>query len=292
MSPRIAWITFPHPKPPFLVFADLHLHTRHSDGTFTPTELAGRAQEQGLSTIALTDHDTLEGCNEMADACRSRSIELVPGAELTSELDGHELHILGYWLDASYVPLADAMARAQRVRIDRIAEMVACLNRRGVALRVESVFAIANCRSPGRPHVARALVQGGFCRDFDEAFEKYLKKGRPAWVPKAKMDARTGIQLIHGAGGVAVLAHPGLYRMDSLIPLVAAEGLDGLECWHSKHSAEASEHFLKIAQKLDLAPTGGSDCHGFAKDEPLIGRVKLPYARVEALRARRPIPPS
>ncbi|MSU34347.1 MAG: PHP domain-containing protein [Pedosphaera sp.] len=271
------------------MFADLHLHTRYSDGTFTPEELASRAQQQGLSAVALTDHDTFEGCDEMAEACRRRSMEFIPGAELTSELEGHELHILGYWMSAGYKPLTEALARAQRVRVDRISEMVARLNRRGVALRVESVFEVANCRSPGRPHVARALVLNGFCRDFDEAFEKYLKKGRPAWVPKAKMDARTGIQLIHGAGGVAVLAHPGLYRVDALIPRIAAEGLDGLECWHSKHSAEASEYFLQMADHLNLAPTGGSDCHGFAKNEPLIGRVKLPYARVETLRARRPI---
>lgn len=271
------------------MFADLHLHTRYSDGTFTPEELARRAQEQGLSAVALTDHDTFEGCDEMAESCRIRSMKFIPGAELTTELEGHELHILGYWLNASDGPLMEALARARRVRVDRIAEMVARLNRRGVALRVESVFEIAKCQSPGRPHVARALVANGFCRNFDEAFQKYLKKGRPAWVPKAKMEARRGIQLIHGAGGVAVLAHPGLYRVDALIPRVAAEGLDGLECWHSKHSAEASEHFLQIAQQLNLAPTGGSDCHGFAKSEPLIGRVKLPYARVEALRARRPI---
>ena len=166
--------------------------------------------------------------------------------------------------------------------------MVERLNQRGIPLVADAVFALANCQSPGRPHVARAMVAQGFCRDYDEAFERFLKKGRPAWVPKARMDVKATIEIIHAAGGVAVLAHPGLYRADFIIPELAAAGLDGLECWHTKHFGGASAAYERMATQLGLIATGGSDCHGMSKGEPLIGRIRLPYAQVVALKARRP----
>ena len=148
------------------------------------------------------------------------------------------------------------------------------------------MFALANCRSPGRPHVARALVQAGLCRSLDEAFERFLKKNRPAWVPKFKMGASEAIDLIHQAGGVAVLAHPGLNRTDDVIPDLVEAGLDGIECFHTKHSTATAEHYLEVADQYHLLVTGGSDCHGLSKGKPLIGTVKVPYPQVEKLRAR------
>lgn len=273
------------------MFADLHTHTHFSDGTFSPEELAERAQGAGLSAVALTDHDTVEGCERMAAACAKHELEFIPGSELTAELQGHELHILGYWLDAGSPLLQSRLAGFQAVRTNRIHDMVHRLNLRGIPLTAESVFALANCSSPGRPHLARALVQGGHCKDFDDAFERFLKKGRAAWVPKAKMEAATAIELIHAVGGVAVLAHPGLYHADKLIPEAAAAGLDGLECWHTKHNTETSARYVQLAADLGLVATGGSDCHGLSKGQPLIGGVKLPYAHVEQLQARRPAAP-
>lgn len=270
------------------MFADLHLHTHFSDGTFSPEELAARAVAAGLSTIALTDHDSVEGCGRMAAACAAHGLEFVPGAELTAELGGREIHILGYWLDTASPVLESRLAGFQAVRTSRIHDMVHKLNQRGVAVTAESVFALANCRSPGRPHLARALVQGGFCQNFDEAFERFLKKGRAAWAPKAKMEAAGAIALIHAVGGVAVLAHPGLYHADKLIPDAVAAGLDGIECWHSKHSEETSAHYERLTAEYGLVATGGSDCHGMSKGQPLIGRVKVPVAQVEQLRLRRP----
>src|SRR5437899_11780036 len=125
--------------------------------------------------------------------------------------------------------------------------MVSRLNSVSVPLSAEEVFALANCRSPGRPHVARALVKAGFCSSLDEAFERFLKKNRPAWVPKFKMSAAQAIDLVHDAGGVAVLAHPGLNRIDDVIPAMVEAGLDGIECFHSKHSTATAEHYLRIA---------------------------------------------
>ena len=273
------------------MFADLHLHTYFSDGTYSPEELAGHARSHGLSAVALTDHDTVEGCDRMAVACQQNGLEFIPGSEFTAEILGQEIHILGYWLDTQSPLLLSRLSGFQAVRTNRIRDMVHRLNLRGIPITAESVLELANCHSPGRPHIARALVQGGYCKDFDEAFERFLKKGRPAWVPKTKMDATVAIELIHGVGGVAVLAHPGLYHADKLIPDIVAAGLDGIECWHSRHNAEASAHYERMTAGFGLVATGGSDCHGMNKGEPLIGRIKLPYAQVELLRQRRPVMP-
>jgi predicted metal-dependent phosphoesterase TrpH len=267
-------------------FADLHLHTHFSDGTFSPEELTGHAQRLGFAALALTDHDSVEGCERMTAACQAAGIEFIPGAELTAEYNDIELHILGYFLDTQNQKLLRELARFQSVRQDRIREMVARLNQLDVPLEVEAVFALANCRSPGRPHVARAMVKAGLARNLDEAFERYLKKNRPAWVPKAKMSALEGVELIHQAGGLAVMAHPGLNRTDEIIPALVDAGLDGIECFHTKHSATLSGRYLELAGRFNLLVTGGSDCHGFSKGKPLIGNVKLPYEHVEKLKAK------
>ena len=280
-------------------YADLHLHTHFSDGTFSPEELAGYGQRFGFTALALTDHDSVEGCARMAEVCGKSGIEFISGTELTAEHGGTELHLLGYFVDTQNEKLLGDIARFQAVRQDRIREMVSRLNELDVPLEVEMVFALANCKSPGRPHVARALVKAGLCKSLDEAFERFLKKNRPAWVPKAKMSALEGVELIHQAGGLAVMAHPGLNRTDEVIPVLVEAGLDGIECFHTKHSTATSAHYLEMADEFHLLVTGGSDCHGFSKGKPLIGTVKLPYehveklkAKVESRKARTEIPPS
>ena len=266
------------------MFADLHLHTNFSDGTYSPEELVAQAKRFGFSAIALTDHDTVEGCARTEQACREAGIEFIPGSELTAEHDDNELHILGYFLDTQNPRLLAELAQFQTVRQNRIREMVAKLNQLKVPLDADKVFALANCRSPGRPHVARALVQGGFCSSSDEAFERFLKKNRPAWVGKFKISAADAIELIHHAGGVAVFAHPGLNRADEVIPDLVEAGLDGIECFHTKHSPTTANHYVSIAKRFNLLITGGSDCHGLTKGKPLIGTMKLPYEYVEQLK--------
>jgi 3',5'-nucleoside bisphosphate phosphatase len=267
-------------------FADLHLHTNFSDGTFTPEELVLQAQKHGLACIALTDHDTVEGCAATAKACATAGLEFIPGTELTAEHNDTELHLLGYFLDTQNNKLLTEIAKFQTVRQNRIHEMVARINGLGVPLEAGSVFALANCKSPGRPHVARAMVKAGLVKNLDEAFERFLKKGRPAWVPKSKISALEAIELIHQAGGLAVMAHPGLNRTDEIIPALVEAGMDGIECFHTKHSTQMSERYLEIADKFPLLVTGGSDCHGFSKNKPLIGTVKLPYEHVEKMKAK------
>ena len=244
------------------MFADLHLHTAFSDGTYSPEELAGHARHQRLAAIAVTDHDTAEGCVRAAAACVQNGLEFIPGIELTAELEDHELHILGYGFEAAHPEFQRELATFQNVRQQRIREMVTRLNDRGVPLRADAVFALANCRSPGRPHVARALVQAGVCSSLDEAFERFLKKHRPAWVPKFNMSALRAIELLHAAGGLAVMAHPGLNRIDPLIPALVDAGLDGLECHYRNHTEQDTSRFLALARKYGLLVTGGSDFHG------------------------------
>ncbi len=258
------------------MFADLHLHTNFSDGTYSPEELAAHGKRHELAAMALTDHDTVEGCERMAAACAELEIEFIPGTELTAEVNETELHLLGFFLDTKNPKLLQETKKFQAVRQNRIREMVARLNEQNIPLRAETVFEIANCRSPGRPHVGRALIREGFCQSMEEAFARFLKKGKPAWAPKFKISAFDAIELIHGAGGLAVMAHPGLNRTDSIIPTLVEAGMDGLECFHSKHSDKTSAHYLAMAAKHNLLVTGGSDCHGLSKGKPLIGGVKLP----------------
>jgi 3',5'-nucleoside bisphosphate phosphatase len=264
--------------------ADLHLHTRFSDGTFTPEELVAHAARQRLSALALTDHDTVEGCARTAKACEQAGIEFFPATELTAEMAGTELHLLGYGFDMGNPALLQALHKFQQARQERIVAMVERLNRLNVPLRAEEVLALANCRSPGRPHVARALVARGICSGVDEAFTRFLKKGRPAWVPKAKVEIEDAIRLLQQAGGVAVLAHPGLNQADPYVPALVEAGLDGLECLHSKHTAGVTAHYRELAGRYGLLITGGSDCHGMAKGQPLIGSVRLDSSHLGPLR--------
>jgi predicted metal-dependent phosphoesterase TrpH len=267
-------------------FGDLHLHTFFSDGTYSPEELVDQAARKALAVVALTDHDTVEGCQPTATACAAAGIEFITGTELTAEQEGHEIHILGYCIDVQHPRFLKEIGKFQLVRQNRIREMVQRLNEHNVPLQADEVFALANCRAPGRPHVARALVQAGLVGSLDEAFERFLKKNRPAWVPKFKMSAAESIQLIHEAGGAAVMAHPGLNRSDEVIPGMVDGGLDGIECFHTKHSHSVSDHYLQIALKFGLLVTGGSDCHGVSKGRPLIGSVRLAYEHIEKLKAK------
>jgi predicted metal-dependent phosphoesterase TrpH len=269
-----------------MAFIDLHLHSHFSDGTYGPEELAAQARRYELAAIALTDHDSVEGCPGTAQACAAVGIEFITGTELTAEEDGNEVHILGYCVDTQNTILLTQIARFQAVRQNRIREMVVRLNQLKVPLSADAVFALANCKAPGRPHVARALVAAGLCSSLDEAFERFLKKNRPAWVPKFKMSGAEALELIHQAGGVAVLAHPGLNRTDEVIQGLVEAGMDGIECYHTKHPTATSERYLKIADRFHLLVTGGSDCHGMNKGKPLIGTVKVPYQYLEKLKAR------
>jgi 3',5'-nucleoside bisphosphate phosphatase len=253
----------------------------HAGGT-------GRARQHGLACIALTDHDTVEGCAAHGRGVRGGGHGIHPRHGTHRRARGHEVHLLGYFLDTQNEKLLTDIARFQAVRQNRIHEMVA-RSTSWRAAQVETVFALANCKSPGRPHVARALVKAGLVGTWTRRSSVFLKKGRPAWVPKAKMSALEGVELIHQAGGLAVMAHPGLNRTDEIIPALVDAGWTALNVF-TPSIPPCVRALSGNGRKFHLLVTGGSDCHGFSKGKPLIGTVKLPYEHVEKLKAAKAQP--
>jgi predicted metal-dependent phosphoesterase TrpH len=270
-------------------FADLQLHTLFSDGTYTPAELVAAAKNAKLDCIALTDHDTVDGVEETQRHCDAAGIEFIAGCELTADIteqgQSREVHILGLFVNPADEELLRALRAYKQARAARVEAMIARLNQLGVPLNREAVLATADARSAlGRLHVARALVAQTFVSDADEAFARYLGFGRPAWVAKYRVSITDAVALIHRAGGVAILAHPGIAHVDEHIPKWLEQGLDGIEVWHTKHTPAQSSNYKLLAERLGCLITGGSDCHGYAKGKVLIGNVKLPYEYVERLR--------
>lgn len=269
---------------------DLHLHTRFSDGSWTPDELVRAAAQRELAAIAVTDHDTLDGVPAMLAAGASHGIEVLPGVEITCRVETREIHLLGYfpgdtWKDSGLKAVLD---HSRQVREKRIGEIVARLNEHGIALTTPQVLACSECGTLGRPHVAMAMVQAGIVRNVDEAFERFLRRGKPGFVERYRMTVAEAIGHVRRAGGVAVLAHPALNGVDDHIPDMTQQGLDGLEAWHSRHTPSQIERYHKLAKQHGLLVTGGSDCHGTGRGKELLGTVPVPYECVRAIYDRHP----
>lgn len=265
--------------------ADLHLHTRHSDGTFTPAEVVQHAGEVGLSCIALTDHDTVAGLPAMTQLCASAGIEFIPGIELTAHVGEREVHVLGYLVRYTESEFVAQIEHFKKGRAQRVEKMLAKLQGVGVDLQAADVDAVAGGDSAlGRLHVARALKNRGFIRHMDEAFHRFIGKGKPAFVPKTQLDVTAAAALINKFGGVAILAHPGVSGLENQLDGLLAAGLDGIEVWHTRHTTAQCERLLAFTRERGCLVTGGSDCHGMAKDEVLIGNVRLDYSYVERLK--------
>jgi predicted metal-dependent phosphoesterase TrpH len=269
---------------------DLHLHTTASDGTLAPSELVARAASAGLSVISVTDHDTTAGLSEARDEARRLGIRLVDGIEITAIEDGRDVHVLGYFIETASDRLA-AFLRGQRVdRIRRVREMADRLAALGMTIDMEPVLARAAAvegRSVGRPQVADVLVAAGHVADRREAFDRLLGFGQPAFVPRRGASVIDVVDTIHGAGGIASLAHPGLTAVDECIPRFAAGGLDALEAVHSDHDAAAERTYRRLAHTLRLAVTGGSDFHGEGSQHaPVLGLVSLALEDFQELERR------
>lgn len=258
---------------------DLHLHTTASDGRLAPAELVARAAAAGITTMSVTDHDTVAGLAEVGRAAAARGIRVVPGIEITAVAEGRDVHLLGYFFDPASPGLLTFLEsqRAQRVaRVRAIGERLAGLN---MPIDVEALVTTAATRpgtSVGRPQVARALVAAGHVGSVAEAFERWLATGLPAFVPRTGPDPATVVAAIHAAGGIASFAHPGVTRRDALIAPLADQGLDAIEVYHSDHTPEEIQLYRGLAQRLGVLVSGGSDFHG-----------EDPQAPVERSRARR-----
>ena len=258
-------------------FVDLHVHTNASDGTSLPDEVYGRALKAGLAAFSITDHDTLDGFSQIKNLVVPDKIELVPAVELSGLLKGEDIHILGYLIDPENQILVQKLQELKLARKNRAASMVEKLNKLGLDLSMVRVQQLAGHSTIGRPHIADALLKNGLTTSYDEAFHKYIGVDGPAYEPKKYMSAQQAIDLIHSAGGVAVLAHPGVLNRDDLIVDLLEMQLDGIEAFHCQHDGYLTNHYIQTAKKYGLAYSGGSDCHGLRRGRLLLGTVKVPY---------------
>lgn len=265
------------------------MHTDASDGRSTPSELVARAAAAGVRVMSVTDHDTLAGCPPAADACRAAGLRFVDGIEITSIRDGVDVHVLGYFLDPRAPDLHAFLAGQRRLRIDRAREMIERLSVLGMRLDAGAVLQPGlddRARAVGRPWIARALVAAGHVESTDDAFDRWLARDRPAFVPRAGADPSDVFARIHAAGGLASLAHPGLVGRDEWIEGFVGAGLDAIEAYHTDHDAEATARYVALADRLGVAVSGGSDYHGDRSHGATPGSVALPADRFASLERR------
>ncbi|MFQ6133056.1 MAG: PHP domain-containing protein [Armatimonadota bacterium] len=256
---------------------DLHIHSTASDGTEDPAEIVRAAAQMGLSAIAVVDHDTMAGVPAALDAAQQLPLEVIPAVEINTDYQGTDVHILGYHLDPEDEPLEALLAAVREKRLGRAAEIVRRLKTLGLELEMADVLQVAGEAAVARPHVAAVLHQMGVCSSPQEAFDRFIGRDRPAYVPRYRLTPQQAIEAIAAAGGVPVLGHPGLMNRDRVIAQLLPLGLRGLEAYHVHHSPSATAKYVAMAEKLDLVITGGTDSHGPKGTRPVeIGAVHVP----------------
>jgi predicted metal-dependent phosphoesterase TrpH len=278
-------------------YVDLHLHTTASDGVRSPSNLVNYAKEKGLRAIAITDHDTIEGLEEAMAEGRRINFEVIPGIEISAEYSPGSMHLLGYFLDIHHPLLNERLVYLQKARAERNPKIVEELNRLGIKVTYEDVIKASGGGQVGRPHFAQVLLERGYVRSIQEAFERFLKKGAPAYHDKFRFKAEEAIHFIQEANGVTVIGHPntlgasGTSELDALLSQLVKEGLKGIEVYYPEHSPAEVATYKFLAEKYGLVMTGGTDYHGIEGNglEVGVGRgnMKLPYSIVEALKAAR-----
>jgi predicted metal-dependent phosphoesterase TrpH len=267
-------------------YVDLHIHTIHSDGSSTVEEVLDAASKKELAAIAITDHDCVDAYPAACALGSRLGIEVIPGLELSSEIEGADLHVLGYFIDITNPTLQHKLDEMKEARYIRARKIVENLNKQGLDLRFETVLATAGVGAIGRPHIAAALLKEELVYSFREAFEKFLGYGLPAYVEKYKMQPGEVFDLIKQAGGVPVLAHPGVTGIDDRIPEFIRAGVQGIEVYHSEHTPASQQNYVKIARRNGLAITGGSDYHNSSHNKSEIGTPRVPYSSVKSLREK------
>ena len=258
---------------------DLHLHTVASDGRLTPAALVDLAAANGVSVMAVTDHDTVGSCREVADAASRRGIEAVAGIEITAVEAGRDVHMLGYFFDIDHAALLAFLAEQRKTRVARAERIAQRLDELGMRVDVAPVIAAAAARGRtiGRPQVADGMIAAGHVASRCEAFERWLGSGRPAFIPRAGAPPEAVIEIVHAAGGLISLAHPGRTGLDDpRIGQLAAAGLDAIEVYHSDHTTEMVARYAALAERLGTLRTGGSDFHGDPSYPLTPGSVSLP----------------
>lgn len=264
-------------------YADLHLHTNFSDGKLSPEQIVLKAKCSGLSAIAITDHDTIDGLDPAIREGKKYNIEIIPGIELSAETDAEEVHILGFFVDCYSQDLRNKINELVESRRKRIIMMIDNLSDIGIKLEYETVLNNINPVSIGRPHLAYALVEKGYVSTISEAFDKFLNSNSPIYIAKQKLYPAEAIKIIIKAGGIPVLAHPGYLQQNMLDELVSF-GLMGLEAFHPCLDIQISNYYCELAKKYNLLITGGSDYHGFSESKISIGKIRLPYKYIEDMK--------
>jgi 3',5'-nucleoside bisphosphate phosphatase len=273
---------------------DLHTHTTASDGVLSPAQLIARAAHLGLKVLAITDHDTTDGVTEAAQAAQAAGIELIPGVEINTDVPGNEVHVLGYYVDVTQQSFVDELARLREGRLGRARRMVEVLGELGAPISLERVLQLAGEGSIGRPHIAQALVEAGYAGSFNEAFDRYIGRNGPAYVPRMRFSPGEACTLIRHAGGVPVLAHPvyfgpggvikAPFDLDLMLPDLLAAGLMGIEVYYPGYDAVTTEYLMNVARRHGLLLTGGSDYHGIQADHADVGAVYVPLKVARRLR--------
>lgn len=267
---------------------DLHTHSTASDGLYPPADLVRRAAGQGLKVLALTDHDTTEGLKEAYTEAEKQHIELIPGIELNTDIDGGEVHVLGYYLDYQQNRFQDVLQQLRAARVQRGQRMVEKLNAAGIHISWDRVRHIAE-GTVGRPHIAKALIEAGYAQSVGEAFEKYIGNGRVGYVPRYKLSPVDAVRLIASVNGLPVVAHPlkipGLVKLKVWLPRLLEAGLVGLETYYGPYTPQEEREVKAVAAEYGLIPTGGTDYHGpNIHPTPLGGRY-VPEEAVTSLKA-------
>lgn len=247
---------------------DLHTHTRASDGMNSPAENVRLAKEKGLTGLAITDHDTVAGLQEAIEEGEKQGIIVIPGVEISTRAGGKDIHVLGYFLNFKNSVLLERLEGLRATRDARNELIIRKLQDLGIEITLDEVLAgldrtLRDDESLGRPHIADALVRKGYAADLRDAFDRYLGEGKPGYASLPRIAPEEAIDWIRDAGGVPVLAHPGLYGDDDLVSTILERGRPaGVEVYHSDHGPEDVERYLLLAERYGLIPTGGSDYHG------------------------------
>lgn len=271
--------------------ADLHIHSSISDGLLSPEEIVDWGLRKNLEAISITDHDSIAGIHNAGEYARGKGIEVVPGIELSTEYNSVEIHMLGYYIDYYNPALIAFITNLKESRLERAKKIVKKLNMMGYMINFNDICNNAqNVESIGRPHIARTLIEKGYCESTTEAFDKLLGFNRPAYVERYKVSPFEAIEIILKCDGAASIAHPGLIVNIDKLKLIAKLkkwGLAAIEVYHSSHTENDIEFFSNAAKSLDLIATGGSDCHGIMTDNiPALGSVTVPYENVRKLKLK------
>ena len=271
--------------------ADLHVHTHESDGTFSPEKVVEYSKAKGMHAIAITDHDCCSAITPAIIAAKGLDLEIIPGVELSAEVDEQDVHILGYFIDWQNEEFLKKLEHIVHIRRERAKEILKRLQRVNVRIAEKELFELSDTGCVGRLHIAQLLFKKGYVSSIGQAFKDYIGDQSPCYVKKFKMTPKEAASMIKDVGGIPVLAHPKTInaknkKLADVIKAFVDDGMEGIEVYHIEHTAKDVKELEKLAAKLNLLMTGGSDCHGLGKKEILIGKVKIPYELVEKMKER------